>query len=177
MSQCTNTRKSRQSIQIDIRCQNVGLTTNLNHRYSRTKPNFGSCSFPLSLPWGSEFNDYHNLSTYVKFINTLVYGTSGVNLSRVQPELVCTLNKCTGLIMHTGKLCYSKQSYEVTNTAAKPNMHARLKTMQRQTSPKSKRTSGRRQDSKNFFKNLKVGYRRTGRKLGKGEVKQQQYLF
>jgi hypothetical protein len=35
--------------------------------------------------------------------------------------------------MHTGKLCYSKLNYRVTNTPAKPNMHARLKTVQRKT--------------------------------------------
>ena len=84
--------------------------TNLNHRYSRTKPNFGSCSFPLSLPWESEFNDYHNLSTYVKFINTLVYGTSGVNLSRVQPELVCTLNMHYPYLKLTSYLVTQSQS-------------------------------------------------------------------
>jgi hypothetical protein len=43
-------------------------------------------------------------------------------------------------------------NYKDYNTPpSKPNMHARLKTMQRETSTKTKQTSGRQQDSKNFF--------------------------
>ncbi len=38
----------------------------------------------------------------------------------------------------------------------------------------TKRTSGRQQDIKKSFKNLKAGYRREGRKLRKGKVKQEQ---
>ncbi len=41
--------------------------------------------------------------------------------------------------------------YRDYNTPSKPNMHARLKTMQRWTSTNTKRTSGRRQDSKKHF--------------------------
>ena len=65
-------------------------------------------------------------------------------------------------------------NYRDYNTPSKPNMHAKVKTMQKETSTKSKRTSGRRQDSKKILKNLKAGYRREGRKLRKGEVKQEQ---
>ncbi len=46
--------------------------------------------------------------------------------------------------------------------------------MQKETSTITKRTSGRQQDSKKIFKNLKAGDRREGRKLRKGEVKQEQ---
>ena len=65
-------------------------------------------------------------------------------------------------------------NYRDYNTPSKPNMHAKVKTMQKETSTKSKRTSGRRQDSKKILKNLKAGDRREGRKLRKGEVKQEQ---
>ena len=42
--------------------------------------------------------------------------------------------------------------YRDYNTPSKPNMHAKVKTMQKETSTKSKRTSGRRQDSKKILK-------------------------
>ncbi len=67
-----------------------------------------------------------------------------------------------------------RYNYRDYNTPSKPNMHARLKIMQRETSTKSKRASGRRQDSKNCVFNLKAGDRREGRTLRKGEVKQEQ---
>ena len=67
-----------------------------------------------------------------------------------------------------------RYNYKDYNTPSKPNMHARLKTMQRETSTKTKRTSGRQQDSKKILKNLKAGNRREGRKLRKSEVKQEQ---
>ncbi len=67
-----------------------------------------------------------------------------------------------------------RYNYRDYNTPSKSNMHARLKTMQKETSTRTKRTSGRQQDSKNCFKNLKAGDRREGRKLRKGEVKQEQ---
>jgi hypothetical protein len=67
-----------------------------------------------------------------------------------------------------------RYNYKDYNTPSKPNMHARLKTMQRETSTKTKRISGRQQDSKKFFKNLKAGDRREERKLRKSEVKQEQ---
>jgi hypothetical protein len=52
-------------------------------------------------------------------------------------------------------------------------MHARLKTMQRQTSTKTKRTQlpGGSKTARKIFKNLKAGDQREGRKLRKGEVK------
>ncbi len=53
-------------------------------------------------------------------------------------------------------------------------MHARIKRMQKETSTKNEQTSGRLQDCKKSFKNLKAGDRREGRKLGKSEVKQEQ---
>ena len=43
-------------------------------------------------------------------------------------------------------------NYRDYNTPSKPNMHAKVKTMQKETSTKSKRTSGRRQDSKKILK-------------------------
>jgi hypothetical protein len=67
-----------------------------------------------------------------------------------------------------------RYNYKDYNTPSKPNMHARLKTMQRETSTKTKQTSGRQQDSKKILKNLKAGNRREGRKLRKSEVKQEQ---
>ncbi len=67
-----------------------------------------------------------------------------------------------------------RYNYRDYNTPSKPNMHARVKTMQKETSTLTKRASGRQQDSKKFFKNLKAGDRREGRKLRKGEVKQEQ---
>ena len=42
-------------------------------------------------------------------------------------------------------------NYRDYNTPSKPNMHAKVKTMQKETSTKSKRTSGRQQDSKKIF--------------------------
>jgi hypothetical protein len=42
-------------------------------------------------------------------------------------------------------------NYRDYNTPSEPNMHARVKTMQKETSTVSKRASGRQQDSKNFF--------------------------
>ena len=67
-----------------------------------------------------------------------------------------------------------RYNYKDYNTPSKPNMHARLKTMQRETSTKTKQTFGRQQDSKKILKNLKAGNRREGRKLRKSEVKQEQ---
>ncbi len=67
-----------------------------------------------------------------------------------------------------------RYNYRDYNTPSKPNMHARLRTMQKETSTRTKRTSGRQQDRKKCFKNLKAGDRREGRKLRKGEVKQEQ---
>ena len=67
-----------------------------------------------------------------------------------------------------------RYNYRDYNTPSKPNMHAKVKTMQKETSTISKRTSGRQQDSKKILKNLKAGDRREGRKLRKGEVKQEQ---
>jgi hypothetical protein len=67
-----------------------------------------------------------------------------------------------------------RYNYKDYNTPSKPNMHARLKTMQRETSTKTKQTSGRQQDSKKILKNLKAGNRREGRKLRKSEIKQEQ---
>ncbi len=69
--ECTNTGKSRQSIQINIRWQNVGLTWTIDISELGPKLDFVP-SLSLSPLW-SEFNDYHNLSTYIKLINTLVY--------------------------------------------------------------------------------------------------------
>ena len=66
-------------------------------------------------------------------------------------------------------------NYRDYNTPSKPNMHAKVKTMQKETSTmKTKRTSGRQQDSKKICKNLKAGDRREGRKLRESEVKQEQ---
>ncbi len=45
-----------------------------------------------------------------------------------------------------------RYNYKDYSTPSKPNMHARLKTMQRETSTKTKRNSGRQQDSKIFLK-------------------------
>jgi hypothetical protein len=45
-----------------------------------------------------------------------------------------------------------RYNYRDYNTPSKPNMHARLKTMQKETSTRTKRTSGRQQDSKNILK-------------------------
>ncbi len=46
-----------------------------------------------------------------------------------------------------------RYNYRDYNTPSKPNMHAKVKTMQKETSTiLSKRTSGRRQDSKKIFK-------------------------
>ncbi len=67
-----------------------------------------------------------------------------------------------------------RYNYGYYNTPAKPNMHARIKTMHKSTSTKNERTSGRPQDCKKVLKNLKTGDRREGRKLGKSEVKQEQ---
>jgi hypothetical protein len=69
-----------------------------------------------------------------------------------------------------------RYNYRDYNTPSKPNMHARVKTMQKEkeTSTITKRTSGRQQDSKKNLKNLKAGDRREGRKLRKSEVKQEQ---
>ena len=46
-------------------------------------------------------------------------------------------------------------------------MHAKVKTMQKETSTMTRRTSGRQQDSKKICKNLKAGDRLEGRKLRK----------
>jgi hypothetical protein len=73
-----------------------------------------------------------------------------------------------------GEFLKNHPYYGDNNSPAKPNMHARLKTMQKETSTMTKRTSGRQQDSKKIFKNLKAGYLREGRELRKGEVKQEQ---
>ena len=43
-------------------------------------------------------------------------------------------------------------NYRDYNTPSKPNMHAKVKTMQKETSTKSKRTSGRWQVSKKILK-------------------------
>ena len=68
-----------------------------------------------------------------------------------------------------------RYNYRDYNTPSKPNMHAKVKTMQKETSTITERTSGRQQDSKKFvLKNLKAGDRREIRKLRKGEVKQEQ---
>ena len=57
-------------------------------------------------------------------------------------------------------------NYRDYNTPSKPNMHARLKTMQKETSTRTKRTSGRQQDSKKIFQKLE-GRRPTGGKKAK----------
>ncbi len=56
-----------------------------------------------------------------------------------------------------------RYNYRDYNTPSKPNMHARAKTMQKETSTRTKRTSGRQQDSKKIFKKLE-GRRPTGGK-------------
>ncbi len=56
-----------------------------------------------------------------------------------------------------------RYNYRDYNTPSKPNMHARVKTMQKETSTITKRTSGRQQDSKKFFLKLE-GRRPTGGK-------------
>ncbi len=63
-----------------------------------------------------------------------------------------------------------RYNYRDYNTPSKPNTHARVKTMQKET---SKRTSGRQRSktARKILKNLKAGDRREGRKLRKGEVK------
>ena len=61
-----------------------------------------------------------------------------------------------------------RYNYKDYNTPSKPNMHARLKTMQRETSTKTKQTSGRQQDSKKIFKKLE-GRQPTGGKKAKKE--------
>ena len=43
---------------------------------------------------------------------------------------------------------YNSRDY---NTPSKPNMHAKVKTMQKETSTITKRTSGRQQDSKKIL--------------------------
>ena len=57
-------------------------------------------------------------------------------------------------------------NYRDYNTPSKPNMHAKVKTMQKETSTKSKRTSGRQQDSKKIFQKLE-GRQPTGGKKAK----------
>ena len=57
-------------------------------------------------------------------------------------------------------------NYRDYNAPSKPNMHAKVKTMQKETSTKSKRTSGRRQDSKKICKKLE-GRLPTGGKKAK----------
>jgi hypothetical protein len=59
-----------------------------------------------------------------------------------------------------------RYNYRDYNTPSKPNMHAKVKTMQKETSTKSKRTSGRQQDSKKIFQKLE-GRRPTGGKKAK----------
>ncbi len=54
-------------------------------------------------------------------------------------------------------------NYRDYNTPSKPNMHARVKTMQKETSTITKRTSGRQEDSKKISKKLE-GRRPTGGK-------------
>ncbi len=56
-----------------------------------------------------------------------------------------------------------RYNYRDYNTPSKPNMHARVKIMQKETSTITKRTSGRQQDNKKFFKILE-GRRPTGGK-------------
>ena len=56
-----------------------------------------------------------------------------------------------------------RYNYRDYNTPSKPNMHARVKTMQKETSTITKRTSGRQQDSKKILKKLE-GRRPTGGK-------------
>ncbi len=56
-----------------------------------------------------------------------------------------------------------RYNYRDYNIPSKPNMHARVKTMQKETSTRTKRTSGRQQDSKKSFKKLE-GRRPTGGK-------------
>ncbi len=53
--------------------------------------------------------------------------------------------------------------YRDYNPPSKPNMHARVKTMQKETSTITKQTSRRQQDSKKNFKKLE-GRRPTGGK-------------
>ena len=66
-------------------------------------------------------------------------------------------------------------NYRDYNTPSKPNMHAKVKTMQKETSTMTKRKlPGGSKTARKFLKNLKAGYRREGRKLRKGEVKQEQ---
>ena len=57
-------------------------------------------------------------------------------------------------------------NYRDYNTPSKPNMHAKVKTMQKETSTKTKRTSGRQQDRKTNFQKLE-GRRPTGGKKAK----------
>ena len=59
-----------------------------------------------------------------------------------------------------------RYNYRDYNTPSKPNMHAKVKTMQKETSTKSKRISGRQQDSKKNFQKLE-GRRPTGGKKAK----------
>ncbi len=54
-------------------------------------------------------------------------------------------------------------NYRDYNTPSKPNMHAKVKTMQKETSTITERTSGRQQDSKKILKKLE-GRRPTGGK-------------
>ncbi len=56
-----------------------------------------------------------------------------------------------------------RYNYRDYNTPSKPNMHARVKTMQKETSTITEPTSGRQQDSKKIFKKLE-GRRPTGGK-------------
>ncbi len=58
-----------------------------------------------------------------------------------------------------------RYNYRDYNTPSKPNMHAnaKAKTMQKETSTITERTSGRQQDSNNFFLKLE-GRRPTGGK-------------
>ena len=58
-------------------------------------------------------------------------------------------------------------NYRDYNTPSKPNMHAKVKTMQKETSTISKRTSGRRQDSKKSFKKLEGRLPTGGKKTKK----------
>jgi hypothetical protein len=55
-------------------------------------------------------------------------------------------------------------------------MHARLKTTSMQEETSTKYVANFREEARQqiFFKNLKAGDRRQGRKLGKSEVKQEQ---
>ncbi len=66
-----------------------------------------------------------------------------------------------------------RYNYRDYNTPSKPNMHARLKTMQGRQALKLSKLPGGSKTTIKVKKNLKAGDRREGRKLRKSEAKQQ----